>query len=490
MNKYLSYIIVFMVIIAIAGIFVGLIFSPFGWLRFLNTGGIFSSAGLRSISSDETVFVTFYTPGWKVSDKIEGGCGTFSGVNYAYRNKTTQQIINHCSLSNEDRKKYQDDANYELVSAFSNNNYAVGGIAVNHPTMWKNGAKWPIKTSDSAQVQTGTAYWLHIPGYTDQPAPVIDTFGTATNINERYYQTMLSTGKDMTKRLDLAFTGTRDEQAARSRMNCQGVDNDLYACEVSGVTVYQGNAFTGDLTQIGGNINFTNRPLQNPSSIVIPDSVTFNGKVYKGGTTKEADGFYRTFADFPRFTQHQGPWANTPYKGVNSAGQLGNTNASIVSCGANISSSGCGPTSLSNAIAYYVERGVLSTNSFNSSINQEFGGKFDPGVTAELSTRGRWRLCGSGTSGAMLNSVGSLFGLKVTSAGWQASLSALAQGKPVIALMKSGDFTSGGHYVTLFAIDNSRNIIFLADSYKRNITAAKTNIVSNNKKGLWIIEPK
>jgi len=242
----------------LTGAFIGLIFGIFSSLRFLGLGGALNFAGLRSIGAGETVFVTFYYPGWKSSDEgMQGNCETFSGVIYAYRHKTTQEIVQYCKLPDEERRPYQTDDNYELVSSFEGGKYATGGIAVNNPIFWPEGAAWPLTADKSAQVRQGTSYWLQIPGYTSEPAPVVDTFGTATDVHESRYEEMRAVGQDMKKRLDLAAKGPEDAAAALSRMNCQGGISGLYSCRVSDVTVYHGNAFTGGLKQVGGGGNAT-----------------------------------------------------------------------------------------------------------------------------------------------------------------------------------------------------------------------------------------
>ena len=238
--------------IALTAVFIGLIFSVFSQLRFLGLGGAFNVAGLRSLSTGETVYVTFYYPGWKTGDSVEGNCENYSGVKYAYRNISSQEIISYCGLPDSEKKNYQTDSNYELVSSFEGGNYAVGGIAVNNPSYWPNGAAWPISTQVNAQVRKGTTFWLQIPGYTSQPAPVIDTFGTATYVHKNRYEELRARGQDLKKRLDLAVKGPDDEKAALSRMNCEGGVAGVYSCKVSGVSVFHGNAFTGNLSEVGG----------------------------------------------------------------------------------------------------------------------------------------------------------------------------------------------------------------------------------------------
>ncbi|MEY8437297.1 C39 family peptidase [Atopobiaceae bacterium 24-176] len=123
----------------------------------------------------------------------------------------------------------------------------------------------------------------------------------------------------------------------------------------------------------------------------------------------------------PRLYQTDPTWAKEPY------------------AGATMETSGCGPTCLSAVYACVTGRTDLSPT--DAARLAERGGHVEGGLTA-------WTLMDEGAASVGLAS-------RPVAADAGAVRAELAAGRPVIASMGPGDFTSSGHFIVLTAVDDA-----------------------------------
>ena len=193
-------------------------------------------------------------------------------------------------------------------------------------------------------------------------------------------------------------------------------------------------------------------------------------------SSDNGSGYTTTSRGYPRFIQYQGPWANERYgdcpEGYKGQGTYGDAS--------------CGPSALANVLKYYQIKGQLVIKSAYSS---KYGNTINPKTIGELAVAGGFRVCGNGTSSGFIKSVGeSYFNLQVTNnVSWARVADALKRGVPVIANMNAGVFTSSGHYVVLFGIDEAKGKVYTSDSYKRNVQEANIQNVIDEKDSFHIV---
>jgi GH24 family phage-related lysozyme (muramidase)/LysM repeat protein len=142
------------------------------------------------------------------------------------------------------------------------------------------------------------------------------------------------------------------------------------------------------------------------------------------------------------FSQEDPKWKNIMYS---SAGKKSET----------IGTSGCGPTSLAM---------VLSTLT---------GKTITPVELCEFSLDNGHRISGSGTSWTFFKAAASEYGIKTTQVESYSKIQdALKEGKMVIASMKPGHFTGGGHFVVITGMETRNGEVWLT-VYDPNIDNKK-----------------
>lgn len=171
------------------------------------------------------------------------------------------------------------------------------------------------------------------------------------------------------------------------------------------------------------------------------------------GTLKFLPGGARV----PYFNQADSRWGNLPY------GRTGT-----------VREAGCGPTSLAMVVV-----GLTGRTDVN------------PGMMAQWSYQHGYRVEGSGSSWSLMSSGAQQFGLKsqqVSTRDAQAVLDALASGKPVIASMGPGHFTSEGHFMVLRGVTSDGKIMVNdPGSMARTNQVWDFSIILNEVKGFWIM---
>jgi hypothetical protein len=178
---------------------------------------------------------------------------------------------------------------------------------------------------------------------------------------------------------------------------------------------------------------------------------------YVGYTDTDGEGYYNTdygnvtfignSVDVTYYNQTDSRWGNLSY------GKSGT-----------IGSAGCGPTALAIVVASLRDSSVT------------------PKEVAEWSVKNGYRAEGSGSFHSLMPNGGRHYGLIVEGIGTDRNklIEALESGKIVIAIMKKGHFTSGGHYIVLRGI-TSEGKILVADpaSIKRSNQEWSLGIILN-----------
>ena len=156
---------------------------------------------------------------------------------------------------------------------------------------------------------------------------------------------------------------------------------------------------------------------------------------------------------FPYFNQGEAPWASQSY---------GN---------GTIKSSGCGPTSM-------------------AMVMKSYGLDANPSAAANWSLQNGYRVNGVGTSWDFFNAIGKQHGLTTTQfTDIQTAKDSLTSGIPVIASMKPGDFTKGGHFVVLSGINGDQSEVYVNDPGSRDRTGKvwDANKALGQAKNFWAI---
>lgn len=136
--------------------------------------------------------------------------------------------------------------------------------------------------------------------------------------------------------------------------------------------------------------------------------------------------------------------------------------------GKTIAQAGCGPTSLAMVLTYYT------------------GKKITPVDTANYAMKHGYRIIGNGTSDKLFDAMCKDYGLngeyqKATSSN---IVTALKQGKKVIAHMGKGTFTNGGHYIVLKGITSDGKVL-VADPNHPNFSdrTFSADLIARESKG-------
>lgn len=180
--------------------------------------------------------------------------------------------------------------------------------------------------------------------------------------------------------------------------------------------------------------------------------------------------------DIPYIYQTDPRWKNLPY------GREGT-----------VGGSGCGPSSLAIVIQAYRNAGY---NLNISSMDLDNDGIVNPYEVCVWSAKNGYRAYGKGSYWTLFSGAGKALGLNVievgkTEKGAQQVLEALSKGNLVIASMSRGEFTKGGHFITLAGIDANKKIIVRdSNSASRSKTAYNFEYpIFAQANGFWIIYP-
>lgn len=137
---------------------------------------------------------------------------------------------------------------------------------------------------------------------------------------------------------------------------------------------------------------------------------------------------------------------------------------------------GCGPTSLAMVISYLNNEYITPAKMIT-----EVGG-----------VNSKYMISGQGSLWSMMTEVPEKYGLKSKSIKGQKELEdALNSNSPVIAIMRNGYFTDGGHYIVIRGIDKDGYLLVndpadmnSKDNYKKSFLASK---VISEAKNMWAI---
>jgi len=206
-----------------------------------------------------------------------------------------------------------------------------------------------------------------------------------------------------------------------------------------------------------------------------------------GGEPPEITG-PSSYTSVPLLKQGGSPWGSKEYgngckKKNPSTGRWEGTYATA----------GCGATSLAMAVLYHTG-------------NQYMG----PGTAVETVgkalTDGGYRPCGSGTAGAGIDNIPKKYGLTSTRVSGQRGIANCLRGDGVIvALMRAVTaaeeaalkntprdrtpiFTTGGHYIVVKGIDESKNRVYINDPAGRNVQSSEIAHFFKYDRVLWCIK--
>lgn len=168
------------------------------------------------------------------------------------------------------------------------------------------------------------------------------------------------------------------------------------------------------------------------------------------GTNGDGSGEYVN--NFPYYNQTEDPWKSVKYgKGT-------------------IKSSGCGPTSAAMVLKSY---GVDTT----------------PTDAANYSVNNGFRVDGKGTSWSFFKSINDQAGLNTTQfTDKEVAKTFLNNNIPVIASMKAGDFTKGGHFVVLSKLNGSQLSVNDPASRTRSAKIWDADYAMNQAKQYWAVD--
>lgn len=138
-----------------------------------------------------------------------------------------------------------------------------------------------------------------------------------------------------------------------------------------------------------------------------------------------------------------------------------------------IAVSGCGPTALSSVIA-----GLTGSN------------QVTPYTVAKYAEENGYYVEGTGTSWELFTRGGENFGVK----GEEISLTktavfqALENGKPIICSMRSGDFTTAGHFIVLIGIEDGKIKVNDSNSKQNSEKLWEYEVLEPQIKNLWAFQ--
>lgn len=175
--------------------------------------------------------------------------------------------------------------------------------------------------------------------------------------------------------------------------------------------------------------------------------------------------------DIPLFLQGDSRWGGVPYSYSNNPRH------------GTISSSACGPTSVAMIIT--------GLGGYNKSIDLNGDGIIDPYEATMYSLKKGHRIYGQGTAWGYFADIGRTSGLNVSQKStreYKDVIEALKSGNPVVASMKPGVFTKGGHFIVLTGINEDGKIIVNDpnSTHLSNIAWDFYNPILSQSKQFWV----
>ncbi len=159
--------------------------------------------------------------------------------------------------------------------------------------------------------------------------------------------------------------------------------------------------------------------------------------------------------ELTHFMQNDPLWKETQYSSINKNSQT-------------IGNSGCGPTSLAIALSGY-------------------GVKAKPPEVASLAVAGGHRQANGGTLWSMFADIAPKFGHRATKVNYDEVVKALAAGNLVIASMRPGDYTKGGHFICVRDHDPFAKLFYTVDPISRVRCSCTEDVIKGQAKAFWII---
>lgn len=187
------------------------------------------------------------------------------------------------------------------------------------------------------------------------------------------------------------------------------------------------------------------------------------------------------YSEVPLLKQGGDPWGGKKY-GPNCGG-------------ATYSTSGCGPTSVAMAVIYFTGNRYMTKSTAVETVG------------SEMVKRG-WRPCGNGTAWAGIVGAPKLYGLtSKTISGQSGIASCLRNGGVIVALMRAATsaeveslkntprdrtpiFTTGGHYIVVKGIDETKNRVYINDPARRNVQSSEIGHFLKYRRMTWCINNK
>jgi hypothetical protein len=137
---------------------------------------------------------------------------------------------------------------------------------------------------------------------------------------------------------------------------------------------------------------------------------------------------------------------------------------------ANLTDSGCGPTSLAMVISYYADKIIY------------------PPEVAKKVLEQHLRIPHVGTDRKAMIEIPKLYGLDSHKISWDEAKKDLHEGKPIIQVHGPGYFTSGGHYIVVTRAEGDK--YYVNDSGPRHRTVATEKEIKQSLQASWIITKK
>lgn len=170
---------------------------------------------------------------------------------------------------------------------------------------------------------------------------------------------------------------------------------------------------------------------------------------------------YGNGLDIPHYLQYDSRWWDYPY-GTS-----------------NVKSCGCGPTSTAMVFSYLMDRAVLPTEIVDWTRTQTQS----------------YYVAGIGANWSLFPDVSQAYGINCSQISVSASalISALSSGKPIIASMRPGTFTRGGHFIVLRGITNEGKILVNDpndNDYEKRFFEREfaIQLILNESKAFWAFE--
>ena len=139
--------------------------------------------------------------------------------------------------------------------------------------------------------------------------------------------------------------------------------------------------------------------------------------------------------------------------------------------GSTIASAGCGPTAMAMVLTYLTGR------------------KISPVEAANWSMKHGYRIKNNGTSTSYFEAIAKAYGIKCQAQNPTANniINSLKQGNVIVAHMGPGEFTSGGHYITLIAADNNGNVLVRDPATPNRNKWYKASLIQQQSKGSMFV---